>query len=141
MIRFTVPGDPKAWKRSQHNGKRHYTDPIMAGYQNTVRWIAKSSGARILEGPVAVEITAYFRIPESATKARKAAMQAGDELPIKKADCDNLAKNVLDALNQIAFNDDAQVVYLTVAKLWSSDPRIVVRVWSHAKAHQDMVAA
>lgn len=141
MIHFTIPGEPKAWRRSRHNGKRHYTDPVMAGYQNTVKWLAKAAGAKLVEGPIAMEVTAYFKIPESATKARRAAMLAGDEYPTKRSDADNLGKAIMDALNGLAFNDDAQVVHLTVSKLWSSDPRIVVRVWEHAKACRDMVAA
>jgi Holliday junction resolvase RusA-like endonuclease len=37
----------------------------------------------------------------------------------KKPDIDNLTKAILDALNGIAWNDDAQVAQITAKKVWS----------------------
>ena len=42
-------------------------------------------------------------------------------MPLKKPDSDNIAKIVLDSLNKIAFDDDAQVVELTVIKKWTEE--------------------
>lgn len=42
-------------------------------------------------------------------------------MPLKKPDSDNIAKIVLDSLNKIAFDDDAQVVELTVVKKWTEE--------------------
>jgi len=38
---------------------------------------------------------------------------------VQKPDCDNFAKMVLDALNQVAYLDDSQCVKLSVRKYWS----------------------
>ena len=38
---------------------------------------------------------------------------------MKKPDCDNVVKIVLDSLNKIAYDDDKQVVELTVLKRWT----------------------
>ena len=40
---------------------------------------------------------------------------------MKKPDADNIAKIVLDSLNKIAYEDDKQVVELTVIKRWTFD--------------------
>ena len=40
---------------------------------------------------------------------------------MKKPDSDNVAKIVLDSLNKIAYDDDKQVVELTVLKRWTFD--------------------
>ena len=40
---------------------------------------------------------------------------------MKKPDCDNVAKIVLDSLNKIAYDDDKQVGELTVLKRWTFD--------------------
>ena len=53
-------------------------------------------------------------------------MERGLILPTKKPDADNIAKAILDALNGLAFYDDAQVVYLQVSKRYSNEPRAVV---------------
>ena len=39
--------------------------------------------------------------------------------PTLKADADNIAKAVCDALNGIAYKDDKQIVSLTVLKVWT----------------------
>jgi Holliday junction resolvase RusA-like endonuclease len=45
------------------------------------------------------------------------------------ADVDNLAKSLLDGMNQIVYHDDRQVALLTVGKVYGREPqvRIIVR--------------
>ena len=80
------------------------------------------------EGPVSVTILARYPIPKSATKAKRAGMISGALLPTKKPDLDNVAKIVCDALNGVAYKDDAQVVELRVHKRFSENPQIQVIV-------------
>ena len=133
-VSFSIPGDPQGWQRTRTSGGMHFTAPETRAYQNSIRWLAKAAGARPIEGPVSVHVVAHYRIPESATKKRKAAMLAGEEYPTKKPDIDNVVKNVLDALNGMAWRDDAQVVSLTVSKVWSDEPRTEVAVAPFAVA-------
>ena len=56
-------------------------------------------------------------------------MLKGDLRPIKKPDCDNIAKIILDALNGIAFHDDSQIVTLEVFKYYSERPKVYVDIW------------
>ena len=49
-------------------------------------------------------------------------------LPTKKPDCDNIAKIVLDALNQIAYKDDSQVIELSVRKQYASEAKVSVHI-------------
>lgn len=53
-------------------------------------------------------------------------MQQGIIRPTKKPDADNIAKVVLDALNNICYKDDTQVVELIVNKYYSLEPRVEV---------------
>ena len=53
-------------------------------------------------------------------------MERGLILPTKKPDADNIAKAILDALNGLAYYDDAQVVHLEVQKRYSNEPRAEV---------------
>ena len=46
----------------------------------------------------------------------------------KKPDVDNLAKIVLDSLNKIAYDDDAQVCRLLVEKRYGETPQVLVRL-------------
>jgi Holliday junction resolvase RusA-like endonuclease len=53
----------------------------------------------------------------------------GGELSLKKPDIDNIEKIVLDALNGVAYADDANVVSVRAIKgRYESTPRLIVRV-------------
>lgn len=59
-------------------------------------------------------------------------MRAGLIVPTVKPDTDNVAKIVLDALNGIAYHDDAQIVQLTVLKRYSTEPKVKVKLIEYA---------
>ena len=82
----------------------------------------------MLEGPIRAELIGYFPIPSSTSKKRAKMMEEGKIRYTKKIDCDNLAKIVLDALNNIAYKDDAQVCELVVVKKYGTEPKVSVRL-------------
>ena len=48
--------------------------------------------------------------------------------PIKKPDIDNIAKIILDALNQLAFKDDNQIVKLDIEKIYSEEEKVYIKI-------------
>lgn len=44
--------------------------------------------------------------------------------PTVKPDADNIAKSILDSLNNIAFTDDSHVIELSVRKLYGTFPHV-----------------
>ena len=68
----------------------------------------------------------------------KKEMEYGQILPTKKPDADNIAKVICDALNGVAYGDDAQICKLCVSKRYQavegSTPYTVVEV---EKVHGD----
>ena len=82
--------------------------------------------------PLEACISAWFPVPASWSKKKRAAAMAGDIYPTAKPDADNLAKAILDALNGIAYRDDKQVVSCTVGKRYTfrddDTPRVVVHI-------------
>ena len=72
-----------------------------------------------------MDVKAVYPIPESWSKKQKA--QAGAHLiRPKKPDWDNVGKIVSDALNQIAYHDDAQVYDAHIIKMYGEKPRLEV---------------
>lgn len=132
-VKFTIPGPPKGKGRprfSTSSGQvRTYTPTETAMYENLIRVTYQSQcRSTFLKGPILAEITGYFPIPKSVSKKKHAEMASGKIKYTKKIDCDNLAKTILDALNQIAYRDDSQVCSLCVGKLYSDEPRVTVRL-------------
>ena len=134
-ICFTVPGKPqgKARARTFYNPKTKGMSSMTPGktvlYENLIStcYLQEAGEERFSDDAyLKVRIQAFYEIPKSSTKAKKAAMAAGEILPDKKPDIDNIAKAVLDALNEVAYRDDTQVVELQMRKKYSDRPRLEI---------------
>ncbi len=132
-ITFFVPGEPRGKGRprfSKATGAA-YTDSETRAYERKIATYYRNAiqGFRFPDTAfLNVSIYAYFPIPKSASKADKAAIEAGAIPPSRKPDIDNIIKAVLDGLNGVAYKDDARVAYITGAKLYSSEPGVSVSI-------------
>lgn len=131
MVRFEVPGEPRAKGRPRFTKTGHtYTDSETRAYENKIIAYYRQAygGFRFHENAfIEVNVTAYYPIPKRATKAATEAMQSGRQLPSRKPDIDNVLKVVLDALNGIAYKDDCRVVKITAKKAYG-EPRLVIEL-------------
>lgn len=131
---ITIPGEPQGKGRPRISTvaghARAYTPPKTVAYESLVQmcWCEKYGNVEPHEGAVRMTITAYLSMPKSASKAKRAAMLAGEILPTKKPDADNLAKIVADALNKLAYRDDTQIIDMHIHKRYSDRPRVEVAV-------------
>ena len=64
-------------------------------------------------------VRAFYGIPKSATKKKRADIAAGLVRPTKKPDFDNVFKILCDALNGVAYADDAQIVQASIHKCYT----------------------
>jgi Holliday junction resolvase RusA-like endonuclease len=87
-----------------------------------------------LEGQIKAHIQAFFFIPKSTSNKKREKMLSGEIRPTKKPDTDNLAKIILDSLNKMAYDDDSQIVTLTVQKFYSDEPRVEVELAGQVNA-------
>jgi len=100
-------------------------------YENLVRTMFRGAypGRQYPAGAMLdLRVMAYYTIPASASKKKKAAMAAGEIRPTKKPDADNIIKVIADSLNKIAYHDDAQIVDTQLRKFYSNQPRVVVTI-------------
>lgn len=120
----------KARPRMNTYTGRAYTPTKTKNYEYLVKqlFIYKYPHFKIIEGRIKVTIIAYFDVPKSTSKVRKAQMLWGDISPTKKPDIDNIVKIILDALNKFAFQDDTQVTKLEVEKIYSETPKVYVKI-------------
>ncbi len=130
MIQFTVHALPVAQPRARAttvNGMARMYEAkkshAIHDFKASVRLEAtKAYAGAPLDGPLCVELLFVF---PSKKKSRV--------WKSTKADCDNLAKGVLDALNGLLYRDDGQVCWLQVQKLHANkdeQPRVQVRIVS-----------
>lgn len=136
-IQFVVPGPPQGKARPRvvraKNGmSMTYTPDKTVAYEELVRlrFKAATQGFRFSDdAQLAMQITAFYPIPKSKSKRIQADMLAGVLRPTKKPDCDNIVKIICDALNGIAYRDDAQIVKVQAAKEYAPEARTDVRLW------------
>jgi len=126
-VQFVIPGDPCAKQRPRMTRTGHaYTPTKTVSYENLVKTIYTDKCGKCFEGPVSINIYAYFSIPKSVSKKKREEMLNGHILPTKKPDWDNIGKIITDSLNSIAYEDDKQVVSAKVIKLYGVVPRVEV---------------
>jgi Holliday junction resolvase RusA-like endonuclease len=126
-MRFEISGKPRGKGRPRFYNGHAVTPADTRNYESETGWMYRKAGGILHEGPVEIRIIAHFKIPESATKARKAEMWKNPTACVVKPDADNIAKVILDGLNGVAYRDDASVVRLDVRKMW--DEKAYVEVW------------
>ena len=127
-MKLTIPGEPtgKARPRVTKAGIT-YTPAKTVNYETLVQELYFiQHGHKRLEGQITAEIIAYFSIPKSASKKKRADMLSGKIRPTKKPDWDNIGKIVCDSLNKLAYDDDSGIVEGTVKKYYSDNPRVEV---------------
>ncbi len=95
----------------------------------------KEHGWEMIEGPITCRITFMMPLPKSAERKRNPAKA---QWHISTPDADNLAKTVLDALNEVAYHDDSQICNIHIMKVrcqQDDSPRTIIQLM---KAKEDI---
>lgn len=135
-ICFEIPGPPQGKARprvvrAKNGASLTYTPDKTVAYEELVRLRFESTaqGFRFPDdAQLAIQITAYYPVPKSKSKRICADMIAGAIRPTKKPDCDNIVKIICDALNELAYKDDSQIVTTQIAKYYAEAPRTFVKI-------------
>jgi len=114
-----IDGDPKGKDRPRFARGHTYTPKPTKDYEKKVVEAFKDVYNDMLDGALEVSIDVYYKPTKSTSKKDRLLMLGGHIRPAKKPDADNIAKIILDALNGHAYEDDKQVVELTVKKFYA----------------------
>lgn len=131
-IEFVIDGDPMGKQRPRLTRDGHaYTPKETRDYEAKVIAafrLAYPDFVRYEKGvPLKFKAKAYYKIPMSASKKQRQLMLDGVVKPTVKPDYDNVAK-IFDALNGVAWYDDAQITNGGVVKRYSEYPRVEVEI-------------
>ncbi len=135
IVRFEVPGTPVGKGRpkvSTRGGKfaRMYTPEKTASYEGLIALSARQAmgGRPLIDGPVDVSLMIRLAVPASWSKKKQAAALAGQALPTKKPDADNVLKAVFDGMNGVVWVDDVQACGVVLRKRYAETPGVTVVV-------------
>ena len=126
MIAFKVIGKIVGKQRPRattFGGRaRIYTPKETMNYEQLVKFSFLKEYPNFIpldnEKQIKVHIQAYKPIPKAMPKWKRQLALDGIVRPTIKPDLDNIAKSVLDGLNQVAFVDDKNVVELKVEQYY-----------------------
>lgn len=131
QIAFALPFEPVAKGRPRFKVYGKFVQPYTPGktkiFERQVAEFYKTAagGYKFEAGvPLVVAVTFGMKVPVSLTKKVKTDMLEGRKQHTVKPDLDNLVKAILDALNGVAWHDDAQVVELHISKQYVRSPHI-----------------
>ena len=130
-IMFSVPGEPTGKGRPRMTKQGHtYTPQKTVEYENLVRQeYLRQCGVKFQDNtPLLVKMKAIYAIPKTASKDKRRKMEEVKLFPLKRPDIDNVCKCILDALNGIAYRDDAQVVDCRIVKIYGNTPRVEIEI-------------
>ena len=130
MIRIVIDGQPQGKARARTTRYTTYTPQKTVDYENLVKYTYQNETSFKWQNkePLAVEIIARYEITKATNKTNRAEMLKGLLYPTKKPDADNIAKIICDALNDVAYSDDSQIVSLHVTKEYSDVPCVIVLI-------------
>lgn len=128
-VELKIVGKPQGKQRPKFSRRGKYvttyTPDQTVSYENYVKLCWMQSGAEKLNGNIKATVKAHFKIPASVSKKKHAELK--NSFYSHKPDADNLAKIILDSLNGgLAYDDDAQVVWLEVCKVYDDEEFVVL---------------
>lgn len=107
IFRFTVDAKPEPWQRAGSFGAQRFSPKAMKAYQRVIQWAAKAAGVKRAT-PVALLVRCAFEPMKAKGRPVPNSNRTGD--------ADNLAKNVMDALQKLCYDDDGEVLLLVASK-------------------------
>ena len=131
MIILEIHHEPVAQKQTRFvaRGKHFFGIDPSKNDKLMIQWqIRPFAPKNPLEGPLSIDLMFHMPIPKSESKARKAQMINGKILPIKRPDLDNMGYFITNAMKEIIYEDDSQIVDLNMHKRYHEQPKIIVKI-------------
>lgn len=116
-----------------YGGRAHiYTPKDTMSYESLVKFSFLEKYPNHIpfdnESALKVKITAFKPIPKVFSKKKRQQALDGIIRPKTKPDLDNIAKSILDGLNQVAFTDDKCVVDLHIEQYYHQVEFVLVEI-------------
>lgn len=136
-IKFVIPGAPIAKKRPRFANRRTksgatYVAAINDQETEEGRFLlgirTQNNGRPAITDPIILTMYFDLPVPKSTSRKKVAAMLAGNILPAKKPDLDNLIKFPLDVMNGEIWADDSQVVTIKALKRYAEVPKTTIYI-------------
>ncbi|MGL4972748.1 MAG: RusA family crossover junction endodeoxyribonuclease [Culicoidibacterales bacterium] len=115
---------PMPAPRPRFSRKGHaYNTQKYKDFKNKIKWKIPKWHS---EKQIYIKIAFVYALPQSMSNRKKSSLDG--KYCEKHADVDNLAKTILDTMNNRTFIDDRQVVICVLEKFWGMEDMIKIEV-------------
>ncbi len=139
-LTFIVPGPPigkqraRTFRHKQSGRIISMTPSKTVNYEALIKqtFAAKYPGHVPIEGPVSIGICIGLEASKAMAKKIERVGYLGAPRPTKRPDGDNVLKIIGDALNGLAYRDDALIVHGEFDKVYTRKPAVsvVISEWT-----------
>ena len=130
MRTFTLLGNPTGKGRARMTRNGHaFTPEKTRAYEKSLRlaYLEAVKGQPYEKGvPLKMSVYCGYPIPKSDSKKNRLNKICGLTKPTVKPDLSNCLKAIEDALNEVAYYDDAQITTITITKRYDTEPGVRV---------------
>ena len=127
-VQIHIPFEPVSWA-APRLGRGHAYDPREKDKRAARYLIREQYTGPILKGVCLIWFRFTCSMPKSASKAKRAAMLAGEIIPTKR-DVTNMQKLYEDCLKGIVIKDDRQVQTIFAQKIYGEKPSVYIGVYA-----------
>ena len=141
MVKIVIPIEPVEQARPRYTSRgrfvRVYDPPKVSQFKKDLGYWMQDymtkRNIRRFETPLTVTFTFYRKLQKSLSKVERERRLQGVHPPTVKPDLSNYLKSTEDALNEILWKDDAQIVEEHIVKKYAEEPRIELEIkeWSN----------
>lgn len=131
IVSFVIPQKPAGKERPRLTGRGAvYTPAKTKAYENFIKgcYIEQCGDVSFGDRSISMTVKAYVPPLSKFNKAQTAAALRGELKPTAKPDADNILKALLDALNELAYDDDRYIYKISVERIYSDNPRTEVTI-------------
>ncbi len=130
-VSFIIPAKPLGKERPRVcKGGYVYTPAKTKAYENFIKgcYIEQCGNVSFKSKSIALYVKSYVKPKSDFRKAERIAALNGELKPTTKPDADNILKAILDALNEVAYDDDRYIYKIVIERFYAEVPRTEVEI-------------
>lgn len=124
-VLLVIKGVPVPKGRPRFGGGHTYTPPKTRKQEELIKAEYLANGGGLLSGAIEANYEFIYEPPKSWSLKHK--VSAVGQPKVSRPDQDNLIKLVQDALNGVAYTDDAQICKITSRKIYGAEAMTIIR--------------
>jgi Holliday junction resolvase RusA-like endonuclease len=125
-IKIEIDADPIPLQRARGARNGFYDPQHIAKRNFALEVMSKIPRTKLIETPISFDMIFVIKMPKSWSLKKRAKFL--NQPHTTRPDIDNLVKFIFDALNNVLYNDDAQIYKEEAQKMWGETGKTILEI-------------